>query len=99
MQLHLQNEEFSNVIQQYKDTGTPSLLKEAIQIYINQILETQKKIHEEKYAYLEIDRVDSGGFIILNKEVPDKYILRALRNGIIQEQHQWGAGEVISNLK
>ena len=99
LQLHLQNEEFGSLIQQYKDTGTPSLLQEAIQIYINQILETQKKIHYEKYAHLEIDRVDSGGFIILNKEVPDKYILRAFRNGIKQEEHQWDAGEVISNLK
>jgi hypothetical protein len=99
IQLYEKNLEFSAAIEEYKQTQNTTLLTDAIKIYIKQILPLEDRIHYNKYADIYIDKEDKYGSIILDQQQPDKYILKTIPAAILQREHEWVEGKVISNLK
>lgn len=99
IQLYEHNLAFSVAIEEYKQTQNTTLLTDAIKLYIKQILPLERRIHYNKYAYIEIDKEDKHGFIIQDQQPPDKYILKTIPTAILQREHEWDEGNVNSNLK
>jgi len=99
LQLYLANEEFSAAIEEYRATQNTALLSDAIEIYIDKILKLQKLIQETKYAEIYVDKEKKDGVLILNRDPPDKYVLKAFPLGILQNEEEWDPGTIIRNLK
>ena len=99
LQLYLANEEFSAAIEGYRAAQNAALLSDAIEIYIDKILELQKLIQETKYAEIYVDKEKKDGVLILDREPPDKYVLKAFPLGILQNEEEWEPGTIIRNLK
>ena len=99
LQLYLANEEFSAAIEGYRAAQNAALLSDAIEIYIDKILELQKLIQETKYAEIYVDKEKKNGVLILDREPPDKYVLKAFPLGILQNEEEWEPGTIIRNLK
>jgi len=99
LQLYLENQRFASAIAQYQETQNTSLLTDAIEIYITKILSLQERIQYSKYADIYIDKVNKDGVIILDKEPPVAYVLKAPALTIRQKEHEWGPGIIKHNLK
>ena len=99
LQLYLENERFANAIVQYKETQNTSFLSDAIEIYITKILTLQERIQYNKYANIYVDRENKDGIVILNKEPPVTYVLKAPFITIIQQEHEWGPGYNYAEFK
>ena len=95
LELYNLKDEFSHAIAEYRKTGRSALLEDAIEIYIDRILPKEKSLQDEQYATMYVDKVDVGGFLILNKELPDKYILRTPPLDVYDNEYNWAEGTVI----
>ena len=93
LQLYEQNQEFRAAIEEYKTTQNATLLKDAMRIYIKQILHLQRRIQYNKYANMYIDKEDKQGNLILDQKTPDVYVLKTTLNAIQQREHEWDGGK------
>ena len=99
LQLYLLNEQFSNTIKEFQETGRPALLRDAMQIYIEQILAIEKSIEEDKYSDIYMDREDSQGNLMLDQKIPETYLLKTPLINPFQNEYEAAAGEILVFLK
>ena len=91
LQLYTLNEQFKQAIKEFNETDNITLVKDAIGIYIDQILPLQDDVQNNQYATLYIDADDE------EKEMKFKLVARGV--DIIQKEEIWEAGKVIANIK
>ena len=91
LQLYTLNEQFKGAIKEFNETDNITLVKDAIGIYIDQILPLQDDVQNNQYATLYIEADDE------EKEMKFKLVARGV--DIIQKEEIWEAGKVIANIK
>ena len=89
LQLYIFNEEFKQIIENYKEKPDPKLMTNAIELYINQIVPTEEKIQDNKYTDIHIEP----------NEEENKFYLKSNIVDIRQKEEIWKEGKVIANTK
>ena len=91
LQLYKYNEEFKEAINNFIKTDNLTSVKDAIDLYIDQILPLQEDVQNNQYASLYVDADD--------EEAEIKYRLVSNKVGIIHKEEIWEEGNVITNIK
>lgn len=105
LQIYTLQEQFKEMISSYQETQNKAALKEAIEIYIDQIIPREQDNQVLQYSTLYVD-VEIGGNLLddssksSNKHDGDiKFILKGKKIDILQKEKLWEEGQVISNIK
>ena len=95
LQIYTLQEQFKEMISSYQETQNKAALKEAIELYIDQIIPREQENQGLQYSTLYVD-VEVGGNLLddssksSNKHDGDiKFILKGKKIDILQKEELW----------
>jgi len=91
LQLYTYNEQFKEAINLFKKDDNLTAVKDAIELYIDQILPLQEDVQNNQYAQLYVDAD--------NEKAEIKFKLVSNKVGILQKEEMWEEGKVFANIK
>jgi len=91
LQLYTYNEQFKEAINDFKETDNLTSVKDAIELYVDNILPMQEDVQNNQYAQLYVDAD--------NEKAEIKFKLVSNKVGILQKEEIWEEGQVLANIK
>ena len=104
LQIYTLQEEFKEMIQNYQESHNSTALKDAVELYIEQIIPREQENQELQYATLYVD-VEIGGNLLEDASKSEKhdgnikFFLKGKKIDILQKEELWEEGQVIANIK